>query len=112
MKQEPSDPVERADERRQSIRDRDVHIDRDGTVHQREHGNMDASQVPKERTIRNRGPMCRSMTMSIRISNPRRGVSRLAATICRPSRRKRKAATKRDRAKAMQLYGPASPKAR
>src|SRR6185437_6212750 len=36
MKPEPSDPVERADERRQSIRDHDVDIDPDGTVHQRE----------------------------------------------------------------------------
>ncbi|MEW9580259.1 hypothetical protein [Paraburkholderia sp. DGU8] len=56
MKPEPSDPVERADERRQSIRDHDVDIDPDGTVHQREHGNMDASLLPKGKDHPEQGP--------------------------------------------------------
>ncbi|MFL9912170.1 hypothetical protein PQR75_43630 [Paraburkholderia fungorum] len=47
MNHEPSDPVERADQRRQSTRDNDVHVKRDGTVEQRAHGNMDETMVPK-----------------------------------------------------------------
>ncbi len=46
---EPSDPVERADKRRESIVDPDTGVASDRTVHQREHGSMDASLVAKEK---------------------------------------------------------------
>ncbi|WP_408234791.1 MULTISPECIES: hypothetical protein [Paraburkholderia] len=54
--QEPSDPVERADQRRQSTQDRDVKLRPDGTVEQREHGSMDASMLPKGKDHPDEGP--------------------------------------------------------
>lgn len=53
---EPSDPVERADKRRQAIGDGDVRVTRDGEVSQREHGSMDASLVPKGKDHPEQGP--------------------------------------------------------
>ncbi|MDR5816019.1 MULTISPECIES: hypothetical protein [unclassified Caballeronia] len=47
MNNEPSDPVERADQRREELGAGDVDEKPDGTIRQREHGNMDASLVPK-----------------------------------------------------------------
>lgn len=47
MNNEPSDPVERADQRREKLGAGDVEEKADGTIRQREHGNMDASLVPK-----------------------------------------------------------------
>jgi hypothetical protein len=47
MMAEPSDPVERADKRREAIGDGDVIKKPDGTIEQKEHGSMDASLVPK-----------------------------------------------------------------
>jgi hypothetical protein len=55
MKQEPSDPVERADQRRHSGGD-DVTIKPDGTVEQRVHGNMDETMVPKGKEHPEEGP--------------------------------------------------------
>jgi hypothetical protein len=56
MQQEPSDPVERADERRKAIGDGDVTVKDDGTVEQKEHGSMDASLVPKGKDHPEQGP--------------------------------------------------------
>ena len=53
---EPSDPVERADKRREGIVDPDTRVASDGTVHQREHGSMDASLVPKGKDHPEQGP--------------------------------------------------------
>jgi hypothetical protein len=53
---EPSDPVERADKRREEIVDGDVTENADGTVEQREHGSMDASLVPKGKDHPEQGP--------------------------------------------------------
>jgi hypothetical protein len=47
MKPEPSDPVERADERREAVGSGDVTENPNGTINQKEHGSMDASLVPK-----------------------------------------------------------------
>jgi hypothetical protein len=56
MNHEPSDPVERADQRRQSTGDGDVKIKPDGTVEQRVHGNMDETMVPKGKEHPEEGP--------------------------------------------------------
>jgi hypothetical protein len=56
MAQEPSDPVERADQRREALGDGDVKQKRDGTIEQREHGNMDSSLVPKGKDHPEEGP--------------------------------------------------------
>jgi hypothetical protein len=56
MAQEPSDPVERADQRREALGDGDVEQNSDGTIEQREHGNMDASLVPKGKDHPEEGP--------------------------------------------------------
>jgi hypothetical protein len=56
MNQEPSDPVERADQRRQSTSDGDVKIQPDGSVEQRPHGNMDETLVPKGKDHPEEGP--------------------------------------------------------
>jgi len=55
-KQEPADPVERADRRRDSVKDGDVTVERDGTVRQKPHGNMDDTLVPKGREHPEQGP--------------------------------------------------------
>jgi hypothetical protein len=47
MMQQPSDLVERADQRSATHAGRDVKIRPDGTVKQRERGSMDASMIPK-----------------------------------------------------------------
>jgi hypothetical protein len=46
MNKEPSDPVERADQRRQSSGTGDVSVESDGSVKQKPHGSMDATIVP------------------------------------------------------------------
>ncbi|WP_446728053.1 hypothetical protein [Paraburkholderia sp. SG-MS1] len=56
MNHEPSDPVERADQRRQSTGDGDVKIRPDGAVEQRAHGNMDETMVPKGKEHPDEGP--------------------------------------------------------
>ena len=56
MNQEPSDPVERADQRRKQLRDGDVKVKSDGTVEQRPHGNMDATLIPKGKDHPSQGP--------------------------------------------------------
>ncbi|CAB3653190.1 hypothetical protein [Paraburkholderia phenoliruptrix] len=56
MNQEPSDPVERADQRREQLRDGDVKVKSDGTVEQRPHGNMDATLIPKGKDHPSQGP--------------------------------------------------------
>ncbi|WP_250515442.1 hypothetical protein [Caballeronia sp. INDeC2] len=56
MQNEPSDPVERADERRKTLGEGDVKEKADGTIEQREHGNMDASLVPKGKEHPDEGP--------------------------------------------------------
>jgi hypothetical protein len=56
MQNEPSDPVERADDRRKALGEGDVREKRDGTIEQREHGNMDASLVPKGKDHPEQGP--------------------------------------------------------
>jgi len=47
MNSEPSDPVERADKRREDLGAGDIVQKPDGTIEQKAHGNMDASLVPK-----------------------------------------------------------------
>lgn len=47
MNREPSDPVERADQRREARGDGDIIKKPDGTIEQRPHGNMDETLVPK-----------------------------------------------------------------
>lgn len=56
MKSEPSDPVERADERRKAIGSGDISEKPDGTIEQKEHGSMDASLVPKGKDHPEQGP--------------------------------------------------------
>jgi hypothetical protein len=56
MNPEPSDPVERADKRREKLGPGDIEEKRDGTIEQREHGNMDASLVPKGKDHPDEGP--------------------------------------------------------
>ena len=57
MNQEPSDPVERADQRRQTTEQGDVQVKDDGTVEQRPHGNMDETLVPKGKDHPDEGPV-------------------------------------------------------
>lgn len=56
MQHEPSDPVERADKRRNDLGEGDVKEKSDGTIEQREHGNMDPSLVPKGKDHPEEGP--------------------------------------------------------
>ncbi|CAB3786980.1 hypothetical protein LMG27177_02116 [Paraburkholderia fynbosensis] len=56
MNHEPSDPVERADQRRQRTGDGDVKLRPDGAVEQRAHGNMDETMVPKRKEHPDEGP--------------------------------------------------------
>ncbi|MGF6768710.1 hypothetical protein P3T18_001180 [Paraburkholderia sp. GAS199] len=56
MNPEPSDPVERADQRRQASVNADVKEKPDGTVEQQPHGNMDETRVPKGKDHPESGP--------------------------------------------------------
>lgn len=56
MNPEPSDPVERADQRREALGDGDVIQKPDGTIEQRPHGNMDETLVPKGKDHPEEGP--------------------------------------------------------
>ncbi|WP_144110278.1 DUF2382 domain-containing protein [Paraburkholderia sp. BCC1886] len=56
MNPEPSDPVERADQRRQAVGNGDVTEKADGTIEQRPHGNMDETLVPKGKDHPEQGP--------------------------------------------------------
>ena len=56
MTSEPSDPVERADQRRQAVGNGDVTQNADGTIEQRPHGNMDETLVPKGKDHPEEGP--------------------------------------------------------
>lgn len=57
MKNEPSDPVERADQRRATHADgNDVRVEKDGTVTQREHGSIDETMTPKGKEHPSEGP--------------------------------------------------------
>lgn len=56
MNREPSDPVQRADERREALGPGDVKEKADGTIEQREHGNMDPTLVPKGKDHPEQGP--------------------------------------------------------
>ncbi|MDR5826143.1 hypothetical protein [Caballeronia sp. LZ043] len=56
MNPEPSDPVERADKRKEELGAGDVRENGDGTIEQKEHGNMDASLVPKGKDHPEQGP--------------------------------------------------------
>jgi hypothetical protein len=51
-----SDPVERADRRRESERTHDVTVERDGKVSQEPHGNMDETLVPSGKDHPEQGP--------------------------------------------------------
>jgi hypothetical protein len=53
---EPADPVERADRRRENENEGDVSVERDGTVKQKPHGNMDETLVPKGKDHPEQGP--------------------------------------------------------
>ncbi|MFM0630819.1 hypothetical protein [Paraburkholderia xenovorans] len=57
MSHEPSDPVERADQRRHSPGSRDVTIEPDGSVRQKPHGNMDETMVPAKPEHPDEGPV-------------------------------------------------------
>ena len=56
MQNDPSDPVERADKRRKDLGEGDVKEKPDGTIEQREHGNMDPSLEPKGKDHPEEGP--------------------------------------------------------
>ncbi len=56
MNPEPSDPVERADQRRQALGHGDVTQKPDGAIEQRPHGNMDETVVPKGKDHPEQGP--------------------------------------------------------
>ncbi|BAO92621.1 hypothetical protein [Caballeronia cordobensis] len=56
MQNEPSDPVERADERRKALGEGDIRVTGDGTIEQREHGNIDPTLVPKGKDLPEEGP--------------------------------------------------------
>ncbi|EKS70194.1 hypothetical protein BURK_018990 [Burkholderia sp. SJ98] len=56
MNREPSDPVQRADERREALGEGDVKEKSDGTIEQREHGNIDPTLVPKGKDHPEQGP--------------------------------------------------------
>ena len=56
MNKEPSDPVERADQRRQSSGSGDVSIESDGSVKQKPHGSMDETMVPPKPEHPEQGP--------------------------------------------------------
>lgn len=56
MNPEPSDPVERADQRRNALGDGDVTEKPDGTIEQRPHRNMDETLVPKGKDDPEEGP--------------------------------------------------------
>ena len=56
MNPEPSDPVERADQRREELGAGDITQKPDGTIEQKEHGSMDASLVPKGKDHPELGP--------------------------------------------------------
>jgi hypothetical protein len=56
MTNEPSDPVERADKRRKELGSGDILEKPDGTIKQREHGNIDPTLVPKGKEHPNEGP--------------------------------------------------------
>lgn len=56
MTSEPSDPVERADQRRQAVGSGDVTEKADGSIEQRPHGNMDETLVPKGKDHPGEGP--------------------------------------------------------
>ena len=56
MQNEPSDPVERADERRKALGEGDVRVKGDGTIEQHEHGNIDPTLVPKGKDNPEEGP--------------------------------------------------------
>jgi hypothetical protein len=51
-----TDPVERADHRRESEYEHDVTIERDGQVTQEPHGNMDETSVPSGKDHPEQGP--------------------------------------------------------
>ena len=53
---EPTDPVERADRRRENQKNVDVSVERDGTVKQKPHGNMDETLIPKGKDHPEQGP--------------------------------------------------------
>jgi hypothetical protein len=54
--QEPADPVERADQRRENLKDGDVSVEDDGAVKQKPHGNMDDTLIPKGKDHPEEGP--------------------------------------------------------
>jgi hypothetical protein len=56
MNQKPSDPVERADQRREELGDGDVEVNSDGKVEQRPHGNMDTTLLAKDKDHPSEGP--------------------------------------------------------
>ncbi|MDR5763159.1 MULTISPECIES: hypothetical protein [unclassified Caballeronia] len=56
MQSEPSDPLERADERRKALGEGDIKEKGDGTIEQREHGNIDPTLVPKGKDHSEEGP--------------------------------------------------------
>jgi hypothetical protein len=53
---EPSDPVERAEQRKRSQENGDVSVGRDGTVRQKPHGNMDETLIPQGKDHPEQGP--------------------------------------------------------
>jgi hypothetical protein len=57
MNSEPSDPVERADQRQEALGDGDITHKPDGTIEQRPHGNMDETLVPKGKDHPRGGPV-------------------------------------------------------
>lgn len=56
MHPEPSDPVERADQRREALGDGEITQKADGTIEPRPHGNMDETLVPKGKDHPDEGP--------------------------------------------------------
>jgi hypothetical protein len=69
MNPEPSDPVERADQRREKLGAGDIAQKPDGTIEQKEHGSMDASLVPRGKDRPELGPYVPEHDTSTRMSS-------------------------------------------
>ena len=52
----PNDPVEMAEQRKDAVKDGDVSVESDGTVHQKPHGNMDETLLAKGKDQPGQGP--------------------------------------------------------
>lgn len=89
MNPEPSDPVERADKRREAIGEGEVKEKPDGTIEQRGHGSMDPTLVPKGKDHPEQGLIRRKTIISTPMSIPlRAAIIRAASRIQKRKQRR------------------------